>query len=411
MQIAAIVLLLAVSVQDPAKPKFKTEFKLTIENAGGLWSFWIEGTTGLPVGALLKGRLFAVEEVDDFKGGKRPDEESLISEDRGWRRIRVAGPKFREKLLTSPRKPYSIWYRARLTYDPDIQDDAILNKVGEQQIPWDADLHYGGAKEFERELAATLKDLTREMEEVQSLYRDLRGRFQIWTRAPDAAAFAEWRKGLAAKVEVIRKNNDTRYSIWIVWLERQAKFRFDSFADRLDGLCAEFEEWLEERKKVAELSKDPKKNATEIKEATEHEQDHQLRIMYGLTGFLAYFEEARDALGIDTPSDPDVVGAILKEYESAMAELATLASKGDAAQWKEKAPAVRARARKALMQFSAPGLLPRRAYDRVLELADKFAAMYVLFEKTAAGEKPAPGEIASDHASVVAEFRKYAGAN
>jgi len=409
MRIAAVLLLLSALAQDPPPSKFKTEFKLTIEKSGDQWTFWIEGTTDLPVGAQLKGRLYAVEEVDDFKGGKRLDEESLISEDRGWRRIRVAGPKFREKLLSSPRKPYSIWYRSRVTYDPDIQDVAILNKAGENQIAWDADLHHGGAKEFERELAETLKALTREMEEVQSIYRDLRGRFQIWTRAPDEAAFAEWRKGLAAKVDVIRKNNDTRYSIWVVWLERQAKFRFDSFADRFDGLCAEFEEWLGERKKVAELAKNPAKNAAALKEATEHEQDHQLRIMYGLTGFLAYFEEAREALGIDTPSDPDVVGAILKEYEAATDELASLASKGDAAQWKEKAAAARARARKALMQFSAPGLLPRRAYDRVLELADKFAALYTLLEKTAAGEKPAAGETVAEHASVVAEFRKYAG--
>jgi hypothetical protein len=410
MRTMVLVLIAAAAVQDPPAPKFTTEFKLAIEQAGGEWKFVIEGTTNLPDGAVLKGRLFAVEEVDDFKGGKRVDEEPLIQEGRGFRLIKLKGGKIKETLLASPRKPYSIWYRARLTYDPDIQDNPILDKAGEAEMKWGSDLHPGTPKDFERELAETLKGLTREMEEVQSLYRDLRGKFQVWTRAPDPAAFAEWRKGFAVKVAAIRKTNDSRYSIWVVWLERQAKFRFESFCDRLDGLCIEFDEWLGLKKKIADLSKNPGKQAEALKELTDEEQDHQLRIMYGLTGFLAYFEEAREALGIDTPSDPDVVDAILKDYEAATGELAALASKGDAAAWKERAPAARARARAALMKLSTPSLMPRRAYDRVLELADKFAQLHSILEKTASGEKVPPNEAAAEHAALVAEFRKYAGA-
>jgi len=406
----ALALLAALNLQDPPKPKFKADFTLSIEQAGGQWSFVIEGTTDLPDGVLLKGRLFAVEEVDDFKGGKRVDEESLIQEHRGWRPIKLSGGKIREKLLSSTRKPYSIWYRVRLTYDPNVQDIPILDKAGEKELSWTADLHPGTPKEFERELAETLKNLTKEMEEVHSLYRDLRGKFQVWTRAPDPAAFAEWRKGFEAKVDVIRKTNETRYSIWIVWLERQAKFRFDSFSDRFTHLCAEFDEWLGAKKKHSDLSKDPAKSGDELKALAEEEQELQLRIMYGLTGFLAYFEEAREALGIDTASDPDAVGAILKEYEAAAAELTALAAKGDAAAWKAKAPEPRLRARRSLMRLSDPALLPRRAYDRVLELQDKFAQLYALLEKTAAGEKIATDGIAAEHEGLVAEFRKYAGA-
>lgn len=395
--------------QDPPKPVFKTDFELSIEQVGGQWIFSIKGTTDLPDGVLLKGRLYAVELVDDFKGGKRIDEEPLIQEHRGWKPIKLSGGKISEKLLASPRKPYSIWYRARLTYDPDVQDNPILNKAGEKELSWIADLRPGTPKDFERELAMTLKDLTKEMEEVQSLYRDLRGKFQVWTRAPDPAAFAEWRKDFEVKVKAIRKNNDTRYSIWIVWLERQAKFRFESFCDRFDGLCDEFVEWLGLKKKVADLSKDPGKQGEELKTLMEEEQDLQLRIMYGLTGFLAYFEEAREALGIDTPSDPDAVGAIVKDYEAATGELAEMAAKADAAAWKAKSPAARTRARGALMRLSAPGLLPRRAYDRVLDLAEKFALLYAHYEAAATGAKPGPPDPTADHQGVLAEFRKYAG--
>ena len=405
----ALLVLTALVPQDPPTPAFKADFKLAIEQSGGQWTFTIVGTTDLPDGVLLKGRLYAVEEVDDFKGGKRIDEESLIQEHRGWRPIKLSGGKIKETLLGSPRKPYSIWYRARLTYDPDVQDNAILNKAGEKELSWMADLHPGTPKDFERELAVTLKDLTKELEEVQSLYRDLRGKFQVWTRAPDSTAFADWRKDFDVKVKAIRKNNDTRYSIWVVWLERQAKFRFESFCDRFDSLCDEFVEWLGLKKKVADLSKDPGKQGEELKSLTEEEQELQLRIMYGLTGFLAYFEEAREAMGIDTPSDPDAVGAIVKDYETATGELAELAAKADAAAWKAKAPAARTRARSALMKLSAPGLLPRRAYDRVLDLAEKFGQLYAHHEGTATGAKSVPPDPTAEHQAILAEFRKYAG--
>jgi hypothetical protein len=414
--VALIVAASAVQAQDPTKPgipkpepKFKTEFKLILEGEAPQWTFRVEGTTTLPDGVVLKARLFAVEEVDDFKGGKRPDEESLIQEHRGWRSYTVRDGKIGLKLLDASRRPYSIWYRARLTYDPDVQDLPLFDKVGATPISWDSDLKLGAPKDFERELALTVKALTVELEEVQSLFRDLRGKFQVWTRAPDPAAFEEWRKGFAKRVEAIRKNNETRWSIWIVWLERQAKFRFENFSDRLDMLCADFEEWLGVKARIAELSKGGEKHRDELKRVADEEQDRQLRIMHGLNGFLAYFEEAREALGIDTPSDPDAVGGHLKDYEAATDELAALAAKRDAALWKERAPAARSRARRALMRLSAPGLLPRRAYDRVLELAEKFGQLHALLERAAAGEKSAPNETAAEHTALVAEFRKYAG--
>ena len=414
MRIALLIAVLAapLAAQDPPTktPTFKTEFTLRIEGAAGSWAFVLEGTTDLPDGAVLKARLFAVEEVDDFKGGKRLDEESLIQEHRGWRRHVVKGGKIKERLLESSRKPYSIWYRGRLTYDPDVQENAILAAAGEKKLDWDADLRHGTPADFEKELAVTLKSLTTELEEVQSMFRDLRGRFQVWTRAPNPPEFTAWRKGFVEKVERIRKDNESRYSIWIVWLERQAKFRFSSFTDRFEMLCVEFEEWMGLKAKVTELSRDPKKNEKELAEVQESETHTQLRVMHGLTGFLAYFEEAREALGIDTPSDPDVVDAILKSYEAATAELAALAGKGDASAWKAGAPAARLKARQALMKLSVPTLLPRRGYDRVLELADKFADLYALQEKMAAGEKPPPdSKTAEEHQSILADFRKKYG--
>lgn len=420
MRTASFLLLLLTAAptgarQDPPKgpakdpPKFKLDLKLTVEETPPKWTFAIEGTTDLPDGVALKARLLVLEEVDDFRGGKRIDEESMIEEHRGWRLLTLKGGKIRENLLVTPRKPYSLWYRAKLTYDPDIQDNAILDKVGETEISYTNDLHLGTPKDFERELAGASKELSRELEGILSLFRDLRGRFQVWTRKPDPAAFKDWRQGLAVKVEDLRKRNSERYSIWAVWLERQAKFRVDSFCERFDWMCRDFEEWLGMKDRIDELSKDPAKHDRELRELKDAEQDRQLRVLHGLDGFLAYFEESREALGIDTPTDPDAVGVILKDYEAAVEELVALVEKRDAEGWKSRAPAARDRARRGLLRLTAPNLLPRRAYDRVLDLTDKFKEVSAALDCAAGGAEAPVATTVDAHRRLLADFRKYAG--
>ena len=419
MRTATLLLLLLAPAgafaQEPPKegakepPKFKLEYKLVLEETAPKWTFSIEGTTDLPDGVAIKARLLVLEEVDDFRGGKRIDEEPMIQEGRGWLLLTFRGGKFKETLLATARKPYSLWYRARLTYDPDVQEPAIMDKVGETTYTFDKDLHLGTPKDFERELAATAKELGVEMEGILSIFRDLRSRFQAWTRAPDPAAFKEWKKGLDAKLEDLRKRNADRFSIWAAWLERQAKFRVDSFCDRFEWLCKDFEDWLAKKARVDALSKDPKKNALELRDLRDEEQDRQLRIVHGLDGFLAYFEESREALGIDTPTDPEAVGAILKDYEAAVEDLIALGEKRDAEAWNARSPEARAKARKGLMRLAGPNLLPRRAYDRVLELLEKFGELSAVLDKAAGGAEAPVAASVESHRKLIADFRKYAG--
>src|SRR5688572_4786147 len=154
-----VVLALAAAFAVPQDPSPKTEFKLFIEGTGPAWTFTVEGTTTLPDGAVLKGRLFAVEEVDDFKGGKRLDEESLIQEGRGFRLYTVKGGKFREKVLTVTRKPYSIWYRPPLIYDPEVQVTPNRAKSRDAEKYWTVDLKVGTPKDLQLEIADRSKGL------------------------------------------------------------------------------------------------------------------------------------------------------------------------------------------------------------------------------------------------------------
>jgi hypothetical protein len=393
--------------QDPPHPRL--DYKLSVESREALWSFVVDGTADLPDGTVLKARLYAVEEIDDYRGGKRIDEESMMHDKLGFRLLTVRGGKLREAIFTSPRKPYSIRYRSKLTYDPDRQEAAVLDKVGEREFSVIQDLRLGDDAAFEKELAAASAELGGEMERVLELYRDLKGRFQVWIRKPVAAEFQAWTKAFLEKMAALQKRNDSRYSIWAVWLERQAKFRIDAFVDRFEGLVHDFEEWLEKSARLAELSKDPVKNAAELKELADEEQHRQLRIGHGIDGFLASFEEAREVMGIDTPWDPESVGAVLKEYEAAVAELAALAARRDAAEWASKSLPARDRARRSLLGLVSRKLIPRRGYDRILDLREKFDDLFAAQERAVKGEGAGLPESARVHAERVAEFRKYAG--
>ena len=403
-----LALLMALSaVQDPPHPKL--DFTLAVESRGADWAFVVEGTTELPDATVLKARLYSLEEIDDYRGGRKVVEESMMQDKLGFRLIKVQSGKIREAILTSARKPYSIRYRAKLTYDPDRQEVAVLEKAGEKEFSVPRDIRQGDNAAFDKEISAASAELGREMENILALYRDLKGRFQVWIRKPDAAEFQAWLKDFQKKAAGVQERNDQRYSIWAVWLERQAKFRIDAFVDRFEGMCHDFEEWLAATARIAELSKDPAKNAEELKELADQEQHLQLRIRHGLDGFLASFEEAREVMGIDAPWDPESVDAIFKEYEAAAAELAALADRRDAAEWASKSPSARDRARRSLLGLVSKKLIPRRGYDRILDLREKFDALFSAQEMAVKGDGTALAEAAKAHAALVAEFRKYAG--
>jgi len=106
------------SPQDDPGPdpgaKWKIDFRLTLEEKDGEHVFTAAGTTDLPPAALLRVRVYAVEMVEDFRRGKREDEEPLVwegDEEAGqpaFQNFKPEGGSFRVEVYRFRRKPWSI---------------------------------------------------------------------------------------------------------------------------------------------------------------------------------------------------------------------------------------------------------------------------------------------------------------
>ncbi len=391
LPVTAPLLLALLLLQDPAGPKgpekVKVEFALSIAESGGEWRFLAEGATDLPDLARLKGRLYVLEEVDDFRGGKRVDEEPFDYEAKPVE-IEVKGGKFSAVLLATPRKPYSLKYRAKLRYDPENQEEEVAAKVTEKEFVVARDLRRGDDAALEAEFKATAKEFAGEMDIVLELHRDQKRRFKEWIdKRPEKKAYADWYASFREKVEGLEERNRPRFMIWACWLERQGKMKLDAFCERFVRTAREFETWLESP------------------------SEEQLQVVKSaLDAFLPAYEEAREVLGIDTPWDPDSVGAIVREYEKSLGALEEASA--SAAAWAAKGPAARLQARSCLMRLVSEKLVPRRAYDRVVELGSLFNELAALREAASGGDAARRAEAAAkakDHAAKLDEFLRYAG--
>ncbi|MBI2930719.1 MAG: hypothetical protein HYY16_03635, partial [Planctomycetes bacterium] len=237
----ALVLLAQDDQEAPYQPKHKIEFTLAIEERDGAWQFVVEGTTDLPDAVMLRARTYALSEVDDYRGGKRIEEEGLSTDlDRAYHDFSPKNGRFREVAFESRRRPYSLPYRARIFYKPEEQDEAVAKEVGEsQEFSFHADARRGTDADLDRELKETLLELTRDLEEIQRLFRDFRAAFIEQQKKFDEEAWNSWSSKWLERVKAVATRNEDRWLLWTVWLERQAQFR-------IEGFCSHFYQMAEE---------------------------------------------------------------------------------------------------------------------------------------------------------------------
>ncbi len=381
--IVAMLLALSLAQDDekPYVPKHKIEFKLSLIEERGAWKFSVEGTTDLRDDVVLMVRVYAMEEVDDYKGGRKWDEQALsIREEMRWHRFTLKDGKFKEMVFECKRRPFSLPYRARVEYRPEEQHEALAREIGEQRFSFPADLRRGAPADFERELKESSAELARDMEEIQVLFRDFKTHFLEQQKKADAKAWSEFRDKWLVLVKAVADRNDERWQLWCVWLERQGKFRIEGFCDRFTQM------------------------AEQCTEALTSEADALARLQKSFEYFLIYYDEAREVMGIDTPFNPEAVGAQVAEYEDAATRLkATL---GDSATWLKESERVRSKARAAILALSNQKLVPRRGYERIVALSELFMKLCDCAEK---GDAAAAKPLVKDHDERLAEFKKYAG--
>lgn len=396
MKAAAILvpLLLAWAPQDAAKPqeapdaKWTAGFALSIVEKDGKWVFRIDGATNLPPEVKLRARIYALETFTDFKEGEREDDEPLVWEDDGGQPSfhafsPEAGGQFHEEVYKFVRRPYSIRYRAKIHYHPRDQTDKVTLKVGDEEFFRKADLRFGTDAQYAAELQDRVKEVADDLVGLEKLYGEFVDEYPKFLKSFQAEAWSKWKEPWLERIEAIEKRNDTRYSLWAVWMERQAKMRVggmcELLARRMIGASeGHFFQGLKTQERVQELIK----------------------------GFHDYFEEAIEVIGVNAPLDPRTVGPLIAAYEKAMVPVrAWVADSG-----KDGTEVLKKARREGIgtLLTLAPLLQNRkRGYLYVNAISVRFSQLLELIDA-----KPAPEALKKgmeEHDAALAEFKKFAG--
>jgi len=372
----------------PPDAKWKADYALTIVERDGKWVFHIDGVTNLPPEVKLRARIYAVETFTDFKEGEREDDEPLVWEDdAGQPSFHVfnaeGGGQFHEDVYAFARRPYSIRYRAKIHYDPRIQTPAMTLKVGDEEFARKADLRFGTDADFAAELLERVQEVASDLVAIEKAYGEVVEAYPKFKKAYDAQAWARWKDPWLERLEAIEKRNERRYSLWAVWMERQAKMR-------VGGMCE-----LLMRRII---------HSAELVFGGEPKADERVQELF--KGFHDYFEEAIEVIGVNAPLDVRTVGPLVSAYEKGFAPLRDwiLHPRGDGA------GLLRAARRECLgsLLTLAPLLQNRkRGYRYVNEISVRFTRLLELLDA-----KPSPealGKSLEEHDAALAEFKKFAG--
>ena len=371
----------------PPDAKWKADFKLSLVEKEGKWVFIVEGTTNIPPEVRLRARIYALEVFADFKEGEREDDEPLVWEDEGGQpSYRAFHPepsgKFREEVYAFVRKPYSIRYRAKVHYIPRDQTDAVTLKVGDDDFFRKADLRVGTDAGYEKELIDRVAEVGKDLEAMERLYGELADKYKDIRKKFDGDGWKKWKESWYEKVEEYNKRNEQRFSLWAVWMERQAKMRIGGMCELMRRISVAADEQFFEGAKNDE------------------------RIQEMLKGFHDYFEEAIEVIGINAPLDVRTVGPLMAAYDKALAPLRAWIQKPEG----DGLPILRAARRDGLGSLlELVHLLQnrKRGYLYLNEISVRFTRLLDLFDPKASPEALKKG--LEEHDAALAEFKKFAG--
>jgi len=355
--------------------RWKIQFKLTLVEKEGVWSFVVQGTTDLPAATVLRAQVFAINVVDDPGAGPVEDEEPLVRGDDdqrpSFKSFKAGVGWFHEAVHTFHRKPYSLKYRARVQYVPADQTDEITLKVGDEEFSRPADLRMGSEESYEAELKERVTDATRDL----LLLEKLGGELKEWMGRParDAKGWAAWKEGAATALAALQAKNRERFDIWTVWSEYQTRMRVRGLCGFLDRIILE----------VDDKENDP------------------VRTRKWMAGFEESYGDAITVIGIDPPLDARSGNAAVAAYEKAIAPLRDGYGRRDVRR------RVRAEGVAALFDLLQLLRTRKRAYVYVNTISLRFHRLFELMDENAG-----PATMAAafrDLDASLREFRTFAG--
>jgi hypothetical protein len=386
---ASIALLVLGLAQDPPKDptaQWKVDAKLSFGQKDGAWVFSVAGTTNIPADVVLRARVYAVEIVDDFRVGKREDEEPLVWEDDesqpAFRKFNAADGRFAEEIYRFSRKPYALLYRVRIHYLPRDQSAEVARRMGDDDFSRAADLRVGDDAELAAQFRERLDESGKDLTELLALYHELKKAWQAHLKGFEAAAWKAFKDPWYVRVERIAERNKERFNLWAVWTERQSRMRIGGMTELLRRMLVSAGEHLE------------------------GQGDHKAHLEQMFSGWLDYFEEAVDAIGANLPLDPERAGPVHQAYRAALAPLrAVLAD--DAKDVETVRLKVKREGLSTLLQY--PPLLQnrKRGYLFVNEVSARFTRLLGLMDAGASRDELR--KALADHDRALADFESYAG--
>ncbi len=370
MKHAALLLLLAA----PALADDLLTIDARAEERDGTWSFVAEGKT-----LLLDGARFEIEvtlpRVETYPDGETWKYEDPVEDGKATAIDGAWGA----TIGRMPRRPYSMTYLARVTFDPERQPNDVRLDF-ERRVPawWpgfvrelclrtpvarEARFTIGTPADLERERLEADKAVVEDFTATRALFEEMEARFKpLYTSdvAPDLAAWDAWRKEWDTRRKPLEENNDRRISQDIYWRESYGKRYLEAM---LDGLAD-----------LADFYRD------EVLAKPKAERPPEEHVAGAGRMFEAKYWERLDFLQISLIARPDVVLALLDEVEARtrrLAELRALAARKDpafaAAAWEKES----AEARLAFVQLPArlSAELPETYFGLVTKLCRDLVAL------------------------------------
>ena len=328
------------------------------------FAFRLSGTTRLPAETVLRARVHALEEVIDPRQGRpREDEEPLVWDDDGsnppFRRFRAGYGPFEFEVCRFRRRPYSLRYRARISYRPEDQEPEVRELLGEEEFSITADTRLGGEPAFLSELQSRRAEAEEDLKRLEEIWREVRRETARQEEARDPESWHAWTEIWRPRLEAFSTRNRERFELWCVWPERRAKMRLGGIAELLRRLL---------EAQTGPLADDPDRagRARELRAAIPE-----------------YLAETDDEIDLGGRLDPEVFGPLLARYDRALGGL----------------PATRGDALAALLSCAPPLHHRRRAYASLNDVGFGLARLL---------EAPGPGTRAA-HDRALASFKSLAG--
>lgn len=333
------------------------------EERDGAWTFVVEGKTLLADGARLELEV-AIPRVETYRDGEVWKYDDTVEDGKAT----AIGGAFSAALGRMARKPYSMTYLARVTFDPTVQPKDVLMDLEtrgltvSEPVSKDVEFAVGSPADLDRERLEADKRVIEDFTATRTLFEELEARFKgLYTSdaPPDLEAWDAWRKEWDARIAPIVESNERRIGQDIYWRESYGKRYLEAMLDGLSELADFYREVL-----AAPKAKRPP-------------EDHVARAG---KMFEAKYWERLDFLQISLIAHPGTVLQILDETEERvkrLLEMRALAAKKDAAfspeAWEKEA----ADARMAFVQLPArlSAELPETYFGLVTKLCRDLVAL------------------------------------